>query len=252
MPHLNELQEKFGGRGLTVVGVTGEGARMTEPWVAEHEAKYAYGYDSKGALGRWFGVRGIPDAILIDANGTIVWRGPPMLLDEKTVESALEGAIERPLWEWPDSARKVKKALVSGKYAAALEAAGELEGDYEAIVKRRIAHKAGAVEKAIAAGDFLLAKTLGEPAAKELAGLPEGAQVAGALADIKKDKHAKSVLKAQIELADLVSEGRTSSSRKKVERAVDAIEKLRDDHPGTIVERHANAALEELRERLGE
>ena len=107
MGHLNELQDTYGNRGLTVLGVTSEGAGSTEPWIDEKGARYAYAYDKGGQLSRWFGVSGIPHAALVDPMGEVVWTGHPGKLDSKLVEQSLAGALAKPVWAWP----KVFRAL---------------------------------------------------------------------------------------------------------------------------------------------
>ena len=74
MGHLNDLQDEFGERGLTVLAVTNEGAKPTERFVESTRMAYPYAYDKKSALMRAMGVGPIPHAVLVDPSGTIVWR----------------------------------------------------------------------------------------------------------------------------------------------------------------------------------
>ena len=87
MGHLNELQEKYGEQGLTVLSGTSEGAKKTERWVERNGYEPAYAYDKKSTLARYFGVRGIPDAVLVDGLGNVVYRGHPA----RVTDSMLEG-----------------------------------------------------------------------------------------------------------------------------------------------------------------
>ena len=107
MPHLNELEEQFGGKGLSIIGVTSEGAGPTEKWVAKKKAAYAYGYDKGGALKRELGVTGIPAAFLVDPSGKIVWQGHPSSLSSNLIEEHIKGAtshrgawVQRVWWGW--------------------------------------------------------------------------------------------------------------------------------------------------------
>ena len=108
---MNELNEQFESKGLTIIGVTGEGKGDTEKWVESKGAEYPYGYDKGGKIRSYFGVTGIPHAVLIDPTGTIVWRGNPGGLSNATIEASLGGALAEPLWKWPDAAKKVRQAL---------------------------------------------------------------------------------------------------------------------------------------------
>ena len=72
--------------------MTSESESQTVPWVEKTGAAYPYAYDKGGKVARFFGVRGIPHAILVDPTGKVVWRDHPARLDAKTVEAALAGA----------------------------------------------------------------------------------------------------------------------------------------------------------------
>ena len=68
-----------------MVGVTSEGESQTEPWVESKGARYAYAYDRGGKLSRALGVTGIPNAVLVDPSGTILWQGNPGSLTNELV-----------------------------------------------------------------------------------------------------------------------------------------------------------------------
>src|SRR4030095_9103997 len=121
------MQEKFGPKGLSVLGVTDEGASDTEKWVESKGVHYAYAYDKGGKLARYFGVRGIPHAVLIDAAGPGVWKGHPGSLDDTTLESALKGALPKPVWEWSGAAKGVKAALSKRAFKSAIDQAAKLD-----------------------------------------------------------------------------------------------------------------------------
>src|SRR5262245_16734372 len=105
VPQINELQAKYGARGLSVVGVTTDGGKKTPAWIEKNGVEYAWGRDPSGELNRLFQVQAIPWTILIDANGTVAWIGDPRRLKEETIESALPDALQQPGWEWPEQAR---------------------------------------------------------------------------------------------------------------------------------------------------
>ena len=94
---MNELNAEFESRGLTIIGVTSETEKQTVSWIEKNGAEYAYGYDKGGKLKSALGVRGIPNAVLVNPSGKIVWQGHPTSLTASTVESALDGAITTPV-----------------------------------------------------------------------------------------------------------------------------------------------------------
>lgn len=185
--------------------------------------------------------------MLVDSNGTIVWRGHPGRLDEKTVEDALAGALQSPLWKWPAEADGVRKALLRDKYASALDAATKAGGDYEKVVRERIAFAVSSAKNALQASDYLLAVTLSERAQKALAGLPEADEMAALLAGIKKDSKAQKILRAQEDLAELEIEALSASSEKQARVLAEKLEKLATDHAGTIVQKRAERTAADLR-----
>ena len=84
IPHLTELQKKYGHKGLVVVGITDEDSADVKPFLAKMGAKMDYRvaidkYDVTAS--RYmvpFGVEGIPHAFVIDKLGRLVWHGHPM------------------------------------------------------------------------------------------------------------------------------------------------------------------------------
>ena len=152
MPHLNELQEEFGDKGLTVIAVTDEGKGQTETWIEDNGAEYPYAYYKGSSLPRFAGVSGIPAAILVNPEGTVVWKGHPSGINSSLIETHLDGAMPFPLFEFPKHASKVKKALLADKLAKALEEAQELVNDGEPEAERILAAVQGKIESARAKG----------------------------------------------------------------------------------------------------
>jgi len=83
IPHLTKLQNKYGKRGVVVVGITHEDLSEVEPFVAGMGDKmdYVVAADNESQTTRAymeaFGVGGIPHAFLVDRNGALVWHGYP-------------------------------------------------------------------------------------------------------------------------------------------------------------------------------
>lgn len=88
IPHLNELHEKYGTRGLVIIGVTNESRGEVKKFLKEQPIHYHVAFDD-GTLARHFKVRGIPHAFLADATGRIVWHGHPMALRPEMIEKVL-------------------------------------------------------------------------------------------------------------------------------------------------------------------
>ena len=227
--------------------MTSESEAKTEAWIDKHDAKYAYAYDRSGKLKSWFGVSGIPHAILVDPNGTIIWRGHPSTLKGSTVEEALNGALKVPSWEWPDSARAVRKALAKRKYAAAISAAermgpegGEILDAVRSVVSGRVKGLLAAYEK----GDILSVLDRGKACQKDMAKLPEADEVKALLAKIKGDKQALSVAKAQRSIRKIFESRKIK--KKDFSRHRKTLEKIHRDFTGTFAGEQAAAGLVRL------
>jgi thioredoxin-like negative regulator of GroEL len=246
------MQEKFQDKGLSILAVTSEGASETEKWVASKGARYAYAYDKGGKLARYFGVSGIPHAVLVDASGTVAWKGHPGALEEGTLQKALSGALPKPLWEWSGATKGVKSALLKRAYASALQQAAKLSPEddgpaiksaIEALVKGRVE----AMKGAYSAGDFFGAQQAASALQKELNGLPEQAEASQVLADLAANGAAAPVLKAQQRIAKIRS-GKLEK-KKEIEAAIADLNKIKKELSGTYAEREAQALIDQLAEQ---
>jgi AhpC/TSA family len=247
VPHLNELHEKFAGQGLTIIGVTDEAQKITDEWVADRHVEYAYAFDKGGKLKRWFGIEGIPHAVLINPNGQIVWRGHPGELSEATLQASLAGALKLPLYEWPESAEKAAKAVGKRRFAEALEKAREIEGaDGKAIVEnlqQLVDAKLASVKGWMDAGDYLAVRERGTTFAKELSDLPQGDEIDALLKRMADDKTAQDVLAAQLEVRKLAEQKVKKST---LPRTREKLRRILQEHPGTAAARDAGNALDRL------
>jgi thiol-disulfide isomerase/thioredoxin len=91
IPHLIELNKKYAGKGVAIVGLTDEAKEVVEPFVKEMGMTYAVGGGSNTF--QEYGVRGLPTAFVIDPSGAIAWMGNPMV--------GLEGALEAQVKKTP-------------------------------------------------------------------------------------------------------------------------------------------------------
>lgn len=216
VPHLNELQEKYGARGLSVLAVTTESAKKTLPWIEKNAVEYAWGRDTSGELHRLFQIRSIPSAALIDAFGTVLWTGDPRRLRDETIESALTGVLPRPVWEWPEDARPLARLLEKGEFATAMQGAAKLpapEGfDLQAIVRGRIAPLLAKFDGLVERSEYTDAFQLGERLEKGLATLPEGEKMTARMNELRADPEITRHVASEIRILEL--EARANVLRK--------------------------------------
>lgn len=120
IPHLNELQEKYGKKGLAVVGVTDEPTSKIETFMSSHTMDYLVATGVKDVYRN----SAIPHAWLISPGGEVLWRGHPASLEESQIEENLAGATVYPHFELPEALGKAQRYLEAGLFARGL---GELE-----------------------------------------------------------------------------------------------------------------------------
>lgn len=233
--------------------MTDEPASLTEPWIAKHSAQYAYAYDKGGRLKRFFGVNGIPHAVLVDATGTVVWEGHPGMLQESDVEKHLSGALAKPVFEWPNASKGIAKSLVKGDLAGALAGAralsaadggAEIVAQVSALIDARVA----LVEGWHTAGNFLDVLEQGGKLAKGLGDLEQASKVAARVAQVAANADAKPVIEAQKRIRKL--RAKDPSKRKEIEGQIEDLEKLRDELRGTYAAEEAGRYIDQLRDKL--
>ena len=100
IPHLTELQKKYAGRGVTIVGVTdeesakvklfvdGQGAQMDYTVAIDRGGKTAAGYMER------YGISGIPHAFVVDKEGRVAWHGHPMSGLERVLEQLASNTFD--------------------------------------------------------------------------------------------------------------------------------------------------------------
>jgi len=249
VPHLNELRERYEAQGLSIIGVTSESASETEPWIQDKGVQYAFAYDKGGKVARYFGVGGIPHAVLIDASGKVAWDGHPSALDDETIAAALRGALAKPLYDWPAAAKPVAQSLVKEDFAGALAKAAKL-GDAEITkqVQEILEGRVKSAEVALADGNFFDARESAEKLVTGLEGLPEQARAKQVVADVDAHPDAKRVLEGQKAIRKLQS--KELGKRKEQEKAMEDLKKLSTDLRGTYAAKEAEALMEQIRLRL--
>lgn len=246
---MNELEERYKSQGLSIIGVTSEAAASTEPWIAEHGAKYAYGYDKGGKLFSYVGASGYPNSVLFDPSGKAVWQGHPGELQNSTIEKALTGALPKLPWEWEPALQPAAQLLSKRQYAKALteaEKAGEpgktLADAIRGIVRARVT----ALKAAKEAGDYLTVIDEAKSLAKELAGLPEAVEVAAIDKAVADDKNAQDIAKGQRQVREFLEQ---KIKNRDLPNVLKKLEKIQTDLPDTAAARDAAKAILKLRRR---
>jgi cytochrome c biogenesis protein CcmG, thiol:disulfide interchange protein DsbE len=72
-PWMNEMQQRYAERGLTIVAVNVDRRRAdADQFLQANAARFAVVFDDRGATPLAYSVRGMPSSYLVDARGTIV------------------------------------------------------------------------------------------------------------------------------------------------------------------------------------
>ena len=87
IPHLNKLHKKYKDKGVVIIGLSNEKDDTVKKFVKKQDMKYIVGAGSSS--GKAYGVRGIPSAFIVGADGTLLWQGHPM----NGLDAALEKAL---------------------------------------------------------------------------------------------------------------------------------------------------------------
>jgi thiol-disulfide isomerase/thioredoxin len=136
IPHLNELNQKMGPKGVVITGVNvwegeknPEAAKKVKDFVKAQGDKMSYAVAIGGDkfLRDWLEaakVDGIPHAFVINGDGVIVWMGHPMQLNEKLLGDLLTGTAA-PEPDKNKSEKKTKDGTVKDETSSALEKLGE-------------------------------------------------------------------------------------------------------------------------------
>ena len=85
-PWMNEMQQKYGGKGFTIVGVNVDKKRSdADKFLVQNPADFTVVFDEAGTTPAAYAVKGMPSSYLIDGKGNVVYveRG---FLDEHKAE----------------------------------------------------------------------------------------------------------------------------------------------------------------------
>lgn len=72
-PWMNDMQRKYGARGLQIVGINLDAKRTdADQFLSQLPAQFALAFDAKGESAKRFGVKGMPTSVLIGKDGKVL------------------------------------------------------------------------------------------------------------------------------------------------------------------------------------
>jgi thiol-disulfide isomerase/thioredoxin/cytochrome c553 len=94
-PWMNEMQAKYGARGLQVVGVNVDAnSADARQFLGTTPASFAIGFDPKGATPRSYGIKGMPSSVLIGTDGKVLLEHSGFRdADRAELESKIQSAL---------------------------------------------------------------------------------------------------------------------------------------------------------------
>ncbi len=245
IPHVNELWEKYKGKGLMIVAVSDEGRSVVEKCIADKGMKYPIALDP--AAGKAYGVSSIPHSFLVSPEGKVLWSGHPANLKESLIEKAIETATFIPplpeklaRFNAPFKAKKFGKAYLDLKKAVQEKkaTAEEVQPILQAMESRMKGYLDAAV-KAKTAGDFyVVGRNLNELKTAYV-GTDQARQAADLLKEVEKDAKAREQIKA----SDTIEKLERAMEAKAFVDAYKGYKSLAKKHAGTTIEKIANEKL---------
>lgn len=240
-----------------MLALSSEEAAKVEPYLEQLSVTVTVAAGSTTS-GR-YGVRGIPDAVLIAPDGTIAWSGHPGSLAKSKVEEVLKGArkpapggylaldstveADGALGSAVNAARagELAKAYAQAQKVAENAGAGEAEQEKARTLLRELDAHVAELEKAaetlIQRLSVLQAVEIYEGLGKALKGTEAGERVAGRLRNIKKDER----LSAELAAAEAFEKLRGRSAKLSTSKKRTAYEDFARKNPGTKAAERAMA-----------
>jgi len=95
-PWMNEMQAKYGAKGLQIVGINLDAKRAdADKFLAEVPATFVLAFDAQGDTPKRYGVKGMPTSVLIGADGKVVQMHAGFRDEErKALEDAIVAALK--------------------------------------------------------------------------------------------------------------------------------------------------------------
>ena len=97
-PWMNEMQAKYGAKGLQVVAINLDAKRAdADAFLVQVPARFGLAFDAAGASAKRFGVKGMPTSVLIGRNGEVLMVHQGFREDERqALEARLAAALATP------------------------------------------------------------------------------------------------------------------------------------------------------------
>jgi len=97
-PWMNEMQAKYGAKGLQVVAINLDAKRAdADAFLAQVPARFGLAFDAAGSSAKRFGVKGMPTSVLIGRNGEVLMVHQGFREDERqALEARLAAALATP------------------------------------------------------------------------------------------------------------------------------------------------------------
>ncbi len=95
IPKLNAWQQRYAPLGLSIVGVTQEKQEVVERFMKMVAFQYPVGLDTDGKLHEDLRIIGLPYAVFVGKDHTVVWRGAPSTIHDGLIETLLKDADSR-------------------------------------------------------------------------------------------------------------------------------------------------------------
>ncbi len=131
LPELAELEQRFAGESVVVVGV--HSAKFpaereldrVRAALGRHDVRHPVVHDPDHALWEQYAVKSWPTVMVLDPEGRIAWRQPgeadadtlTRVVRRLLKESAAAGTLAAPVWQVPDAARVERPLAFPGKVA---------------------------------------------------------------------------------------------------------------------------------------
>jgi thiol-disulfide isomerase/thioredoxin len=132
-PHLTELHEKYGSKGLRVIGITNEARGLVDKFLEDQKAHHMIVIEASNS-GANYGTSSVPSPWLIGADGRILLKGTP---SETQIEEALQKVrlaptLPKSLEAFAKDVKKEKYGEVRTKVSKMLEGTSLSEADRKA------------------------------------------------------------------------------------------------------------------------
>jgi cytochrome c biogenesis protein CcmG/thiol:disulfide interchange protein DsbE len=94
-PWMNEMQAKYGARGLQIIGVNVDAnSADARQFLVATPARFAIGFDPQGATPRNYGIKGMPSSVLIGPDGKVLMEHSGFReADRAELESKIQSAL---------------------------------------------------------------------------------------------------------------------------------------------------------------